>query len=124
MSTASLVLNQTYAALRKYGAKAILSRVETSGEPDPVTGDALATETTCQTFAVLDGSSQKGLGFKFGESLVQGGDMQVTIPAKGMSFEPKASDTFTVLSKVHKVVDVRPTYVGDVPVKFDLLIRR
>jgi len=116
----------TYAKLAGKGlaATAVLTRV-VPGAFDTTTGtNAAGTTTTSACFAVLDSSSLKTLGFKFGEGLVQGGEILATVPAKGLSFDPAAGDTLTTAGVPFVVIDVQPTYAGDVAVMFSCLVRK
>ncbi len=120
----SLVLNQAYAVMKRYGAKAMLTRT-TLGAYDPESGTTgTGTTQSSGTFAILDATSLQALGFKFGNGLVRTGDLMATIPAKGLAFEPLALDGLTLPMGVFTVVDVRPTYAGATPVTYALLVRR
>lgn len=118
-----MALGQAASTIKRYGAAATLAR-STPGLHDAASGaPALATTTSTATSAVLDASSLKTLGFKFGDGLVQGGDLQATIPAKGLDFNPQPGDVLTVDSSPYRVAAVRPTYSGATPVMFELLLR-
>ena len=66
----------------------------------------------------------RGLGFKFGHDLIQGGEIQATIPAKGLAITPAPGDKLTVGAVTYSVVDVRPIYVMDQVATYELLVRR
>lgn len=119
-------VGSTFAKLSTKGlaAPAVLTRT-THGAHNSATGaPAAGTTTNCACLAVLDSSSLKTLGFVFDSNLVQGGDIQALIPAKGLTFDPLPGDTLTIGAVVYIVVDVKPTYAGSVPVMFGLLVRK
>lgn len=124
MSLASLTVNQVYSAIKRAGAKVVLTRTTPgAGFPDPVTNEIPSTTQTVSTYAIPDASSLQGLGFKFGQDLIQGGEIQLSIPAKGLTFEPEAGDKIEFRAKTYTVKGSKPTFYGDTPVKFDLLVR-
>lgn len=96
---------------------------KTPGTYDPATGTSSVTTTTSACKAVLDATSIRSLGFKFGEGLVQAGDLMATIPSKGLAFNPAAGDTLTLTVGTFTLVSVSPTYAGSVPVMFACLVR-
>ena len=100
-----------FAGLGDLAAPATLTRT-VPGAYDPVTGtNGASTVTNCSVKAVLDGASQKSLGSKFGEGLVQGGDLQ-------------ADDVLTVNGWGYAVIAVRPTFAGSVAVLLSILVRK
>lgn len=113
-----------FAGLGSLAASATMTR-ETLGEYDPATGGPTpGTTTTATVWAVLDASSLRTMGFKFGEGLVQAGDIEALIPAQGLTFNPDAGDKLTVGGVSYTVIQARPTYEGAVPVVWSLLVRR
>lgn len=123
MTLATTLQATAVRALKAYGALGTLTRV-TEGTFDPSTGTSSAgTTLTAQVPAMLDASSFRTLGFKFGEALVQGGDLMATV-AGGLTFEPAPGDTLTVPQGVFSVVATRPAYLGADAVTWELLVRR
>ena len=120
---AGTVSAQATAAIKHYGAAGTLKQ-SVPGVFNPATGTTTPTVTTCAVSAVLDGSSQKGLGFKFGEGLVKAGDLKALIGAKGLTFTPAPGNDLTVGTITYKVIAAMPTYVMGQPVTWDLLVRR
>jgi hypothetical protein len=125
MSLDSLIVNQianSYKLLK--AASATITRT-TLGAIDPSTGEPSTTATqSYSTRCKLDATSLKTLGFRFGDGLVQGGDIQISIPAKGVSFAPRAGDTATTKSVVYVVIDVRPSYApGGAETEYNCLVR-
>ena len=115
-----------YATLARKGlaASATLTRT-VPGAYDPATGTNTAgTTTTSAPLVTLDGSSKTSLGFKFGESLVQTGDLLASFPAKGLAFDPAAGDKLTVGGVAYTVIHPKPTYAGSIPVLWEALVRR
>ncbi len=105
-------------------ATATLTRT-TPGAYDPVSGtDSGGTTVTSTALAVLDSSSLQTLGYVFGDGLVQTGDIQATLPAKGLTFDPAPGDVFTAASMTFRVIGTKPTYAGSVPVMWNLLVRK
>ena len=125
MSIATTVLNQVYSAIKRAGAPVVITRTTPgAGFPNPVTGDLpVGTPVIVNTFAAPDASSLQSLGYKFGQDLVKGGEIQLSIPAKGMTFEPAAGDKITFRGSVYTIKDSKPTFYGATPVKFDLLVK-
>jgi hypothetical protein len=111
--------------ITEYGTPAVLTQV-TPGAYDPATGTTAAgTTTNTNVSAVLDATSLKTLGYKFGEGLVQGGDIEATIPGKSINGHPPLpQDTLTFNGWPWVIVGVRPTYSGGVAVSYQLLVRR
>lgn len=122
MSLATLAQNQAAMAINRYGAIATLAQV-TPGTYDPSTGTTPDSTVTTPTRAILDASSLAGLGAKFGADLVRSGDLKATIPAKGLTSDPKGGDQLTVRGSTLAVVAVRPLFVGASPVTYELLVR-
>ena len=117
-------VGDAFAGLGELAATATITRV-TPGAYVPATGlNATGTTTTCNCVAVLDSTSLKGLGFKFGEGLVQSGDIEALVPAKGLSFDPLPGDIITAAGIQFTVVSVRPAYAGSVAVMFACLVRK
>lgn len=115
-----------YAALARKGlaASATLTRT-VSGAYDPATGTNTAgTTTTSACLVTLDGSSRTTLGFKFGEALVQTGDLLASFPAKGLAFNPVPGDTLTVGGVTYTVIQPKPTFAGPIPVLWEVLVRK
>lgn len=119
MSLASMVQKQAQAALGRYGAPATLTHA-TPGAFDPATGTVTSTTTTASVRALLDASSLQGLGFKFGQDLVQGGDMKATVAG----VIPEPGDTLAMAMGTFTVIAVRPSYVGDQAVMCECLVRK
>lgn len=104
-------------------APAVLTRT-THGAHNSATGTpAAGTTTNCNCLAVRSADA-KGLGFLFGESLVQGGDEKALVPAKGLTFDPLPGDTLTMGGVPWVVIASQATYAGAVPVMFSLLVRK
>ena len=124
MSLATIFLGQSANALKAHGAPATLTRI-TPGKQDVTTGAPTQGITdSSSTYAVLDASSTKRLGFVFSEGLIQKGDILAKIPAQGLDFEPLPGDVLTVRSIIYRVVDVRPDFYQATPVMFSLLVRK
>lgn len=105
--------------IKEYGTPATLSHT-TPGAYDPATGGVPSTVTTTSCNAVLDAASLKTLGFKFGEALIQGGDIQASVSGA----LPVPGDTLTVPAGIFTVIDVRPVYSGSVVVMSECLVRQ
>ena len=117
-------VGDVYAGLGELAAPAVLSHT-TRGVHNSATGTpGVNTITTCNTLAVLDATSMRGLGFKYGEGLVQGGDIDALVPGKGLTFTPQPGDLITVAGTQYTIVTVRPTYAGAVAVTHSLLVRK
>lgn len=115
-----------YATLARKGlaASATLTRT-VPGAYDPATGTNTAgTTTTSACLVSLDGSSLASLGFKFGEGLVQAGDLLASVPAKGLTFQPGPGDKLTIGTAIYTVVQSKPTYAGHLPALWEMAVRR
>ena len=124
MSRLLNTVSGVFAKLGGLAASATITRT-VAGAYDPVTGGPTpGSTTTINTKAVLDGSGTKALGFRYGEGLVQTGDLEAMIPAAGLSFAPAAGDSLTVGVVAFTVIAARPTYEGSMPVLWQLLVRR
>ena len=108
--------------LGELAATGTLTR-KTLGTYDPATGGSLATTTTSPCKCVLDASSLKTLGYKFGEGLVRGGDLLALIPNSGLTFEPAAGDTLTLAVGTFNVIGNHPVYGGASVLLHQLLVR-
>ena len=120
MSLASTVTKSAARAVKAYGAKGTLTHV-TPGGYDPTTGTttgAVTTVTPCS--AVLDSTSLKTLGYKFGDGLVQAGDVLALVAG----ILPVAGDILAVATGSFVVISSRPTFLGDAVVVTDCLVRR
>jgi hypothetical protein len=124
MSRLLNTVSGVFAKLGGLAATATITRT-VAGAYDPVTGGPTPGSTTAiSTKAVLDGSGTKTLGSRYGEGLVQTGDLEAMIPAAGLTFDPAAGDSLTVGGVAYVVIDARPTYEGATPVLWQLLVRR
>jgi hypothetical protein len=124
MSRLLNTVSGVFAKLGGLAASATITRT-VAGAYDPVTGGPTPGSTTAiSTKAVLDSTSLRTLGFRYGEGLVQTGDMEAMIPAAGLTFDPAAGDSLTVGGVAYTVIGARPTYEGATPVLWQLLVRR
>ena len=124
MSRLLNTVSGVFARLGGLAASATITRT-VAGAYDPVTGGPTTGSTTAiNTKAVLDASSTKALGSRYGEGLVQTGDLEAMIPAAGLTFDPAAGDSLTVGGVAYVVIGARPTYEGSTPVLWQLLVRR
>ena len=124
MSRLLNTVSGVFARLGGLAASATITRT-VAGAYDPVTGGPTTGSTTAiNTKAVLDGSGTKALGSRYGEGLVQTGDLEAMIPAAGLTFDPAAGDSLTVGGVAYAVIAARPTYEGATPVLWQLLVRR
>jgi len=114
---------QSYRLLK--AASAVLSR-NVLGAIDPATGKSVSSSTlTCSTLCKLDSTSIKTLGYKFGDGLVQGGDIMASIPSKGLTFSPQPGDFLTVLNWPYVVIETRPEFApGGSVCEWNLLVRK
>ena len=118
MSLAGTVQNAAARALKAYGASGTLTHT-VPGAYDPTTGGTTASTTTRSVNALLDASSLVGLGHKFGQDLVQAGDLKATITGTA-----EAGDVLTISLGAFTVKAVQPVYVRDVAVMSECLVRR
>lgn len=118
MSLAGTVLASASRALKTYGAKGTLAH-SVAGPYDPATGGTSVVTSYRNVNALLDASSLAGLGYKFGQDLVQAGDLKATITGTA-----EVGDVLTLAAGTFTVKAVQPSYVGDVVVTSDLLVRR
>jgi hypothetical protein len=125
MSLDALLLNQTAMAYRQAGAASGTLTKTTRGLEDPATGQATTTTQTASVLCMKDATSMRGLGFKYGEDLVKGGDIDISVPAKGLSFAPEPGCLLTTGGDTFRVISVRPTFgPGNTPVLYGLLVRQ
>ena len=102
--------------IRKFGAPAVLT--STTSTYDPATGSASGTSTTQAVPAVV---------FDYPAGMIDGttiraGDKQAFVSTVGVT-PPKAADSFTWGSLVHKVVTVKPLAPALVNVLYELQLR-
>lgn len=115
---------QAYQAIKAYGAPVTLQRTA-PGVYNPTTGTGgTPTVTTTGTFGILDTTSIKTLGFKYGDDLVRSGDIQITIPAKNLTFAPELGDTLVTPQWPYIIAGIRPVYSGSVAVIYECLGRK
>lgn len=117
MSLGTLALNQVTGSLKRYGCRVVVTHISKCSGPD---GSSDTTQTVI-TSGAMDASSASGLGYKFGQGLVQGGDHKLTLPG---NVAVSTGDTLQALGSIWKVISIQPVYVGDVQVSQDLLVRR
>ena len=124
MSRLLSTVSGVFAKLGGLAASATITRT-VLGAYDPVTGGPTpGSTTTINTKAVLDATSLRTLGLRYGEGLVQTGDIEAMIPAAGLTFDPAAGDILTLGGVTYTVIGARPTYEGATPVIWNLLVRR
>ena len=119
MSLAATLQKTAQKALKSYGAKGTLTHT-TPGAYDPATGTTSNVQTVTPCSALLDSSSLKTLGFKFGDGMVQAGDIMATVSG----VVPVPGDVLAVAIGQFNVIDVRPQYVGSDVVMAQCLVRR
>jgi len=54
---------------------------------------------------------------------IERGDIQIGLPAQGLTFEPKTTQTVVVAGKTWQVVEVLPIYSGELPALYILNLR-
>ncbi|BDU76299.1 hypothetical protein [Mesoterricola sediminis] len=127
MNLDPLLVSQVHKAYVLTGApKGAITR-KVKGEIDPGQGEPVSVTTlTAAPLYREDSTSLKTLGSKFGEDLVLGGDVQISIPAYKLAFRPEAGDRFSYADGASRaIVDVRPSYApGGTPTEYSLLVRR
>jgi hypothetical protein len=125
MSLAAMVQTQVYNAIKRVGAPVTIARdVPGDGFPDPATGEAPAGQTlTSASFAVANASTIR-MGYKFGPDLVMSGDIELDVPAKGLTFEVGIGDQITFRNVPYTVKLSQPNFYGETPVLFALLVKR
>ncbi len=55
---------------------------------------------------------------------VQAGDQKFMLSTDGLSIEPKVSDRLKIGEKTYQIVDVSPFAPGDVPIYYELQVRK
>lgn len=123
MTLASTVQSSAYRAVKTYGAKGTLTQI-TNGVYNPATGTTSPVTVIANVSALMDATSLKTLGFKFGDGLIQSGDIQATIAAKGLPFVPGLGNVLAVPQGTFTVRDSRPEWIGADAVIYNLLVRR
>lgn len=110
-------------AIGQYG-KTITYRAMSQGAYNPATGTATqaSVDTSCK--GVVDTSSSRALGFKFGEGLVQGGDVLVLLAAATLPSTPAPGDLVTIDGFDWVVIANRPTWSGDQIALHEVLVRK
>lgn len=108
--------------LAKFGKAMTLTRA--AGTYDLATGTT--TPGTPQTASVngYPDATYRKLGQTYGAELVQAGDLDVMVAAKGLAFTPAPGDQLSWGSEVYKVQQVKPTYSGEQVALYNLLVRR
>lgn len=119
MSLAATLQKTAQKALKSYGAKGTLTHT-TPGAYDPATGTTSNVQAVTPCSALLDASSLKTLGFKFGDGLVQAGDIMATVSG----VVPVPGDVLAVAIGSFSVKDVRPQYLNADVVMCQCLIGR
>ncbi len=83
------------------------------------------TPTVTPIQVVLDSTSIKTLGYKYGEQgLIQVGDIEAHIPAKGIPSQVMPGDVVGVGDTNYRVVLVRPSFAGATPVLYSCVVRK
>lgn len=96
--------------IAKFG-KAVSYVSVTDGAYDPETGSVTPVETANSIKALIESYSLRGDGFTSG--LIREGDRKITFAASGIAFTPKAGDKVTFDSETFAVLNVGPTYSGE-----------
>lgn len=125
MSLGTLTQKQAKNAISRYGAPVTISR-PILGDQDPTLGGPSWTETSeFSASALMDFTSTRKLGLLFGSGgLVQSGDGLADVYASNLPFEPAPGDVLTFRDTPYTIVEVRPTFVGELPVLFSCLVRK
>jgi hypothetical protein len=104
--------------INEYGKPIVVRK--TVSDHDPATGKVTHTHTDISTKGVIEGYSAKTLMATggTGTSLVQVGDLSVTIPAEafGDGEDPEPADTIffdSTSGAEHTIVTVEPVYTGE-----------
>lgn len=92
----------------------------TPGAYNPTTGEA-APISTVYSVRATKGTPAPGLNFVGGE-LVRAGDISLMFAAPWWT--PAPGDRVSILGDTYAVAGVRSTWGGDVPVMYELLVRR
>lgn len=104
-------------------ATVTITRTTKGTDYDPATGSSPESKAT-QTIKAKFDSAWRTLGYKFGPDLVKTGDIAVTVPALGLTFDPSQGDKLTSGPNTYTVVDVRPSFApGGLPTEFTMLVR-
>lgn len=107
-------------AIGQYG-KTITYRAMSQGAYNPATGTATQASVDTPCKGILDGSK---LGYKFGEGLVQGGDVSVLLAAAALPSTPAPGDLVTIDGFDWVVIANRPTWSGDQIALHEVLVRK
>lgn len=107
-------------AIGSYG-KAMTFLAVTQGAYSVATGTAAQSSVDTACRGVVDGSR---LGFKFGEGMVQAGDLSVLLAASSLPSTPAPGDLLTIDGHNWHVVANRPTWSGDQIALHEVLVRR
>lgn len=110
-------------AIGQYG-KSVVYRAMTQGAYNTATGTAPQSSVDTPCRGVVDTQSLRTLGFKFGEGMVQNGDVLVLVAAAALPSTPAPGDRVTIDSFDWTVVANRPTWSGDQIALHELLVRR
>ena len=96
--------------ITKFG-KAVSYVSVTDGVYDPATGAVSPTEVSSSIKALIVSYSLRGDGFTSG--LIREGDRKITFAASGIVFSPKVGDKVSFDSETFAVLNVSPTYSGE-----------
>jgi len=124
MSVASSVLD-LFANLGEFVVSGTLTQ-NSAGSYNVATGQQTGrTPTVTPIILFLDAVGMRGLGFKYGEQgLIQVGDIEATIPAKGIATPILPGDVVSANGTNYRVVLVRPTFTGATPVLYQCVVRK
>ncbi len=126
MSYDTLILNQIAQSYKLLDAPTGVLSHTTAGTYDPVSGGTTGgVTTTYNVQCKLDAGSFKRLGFKFGDGLVQGGMIEISMPAKGLAIKPLPGDLVTIGGTQYQVVANDPNFApGGTAVEYSLLVKQ
>jgi len=118
----STALNTASRLMAKFGKAMTLTR--RPGTYDPTTGMVSDTAPQVVTLNGLPDSTYRKLGQTYGSELIQSGDLDVLVAAKGLTLTPAPGDELSWGPEIYKVQLVKPTYSGEQVATYNLLVRR
>jgi len=102
-----------------YGKPVTLRR--TTSTYDPATGTTSTSTTNYSVNGVLEGYEDS----RIDGTVVQAGDLRVTIPAQNLAIAPSMeTDALVIGSGTWTLVNVRPTYSGEQVAIYELQVRQ
>lgn len=118
-------VSDLFAGLGEFAVAGTITQ-NSAGAYNPATGQQSGrTPTVTPIVVALSATSMKTLGFKYGQQgLIQVGDIEAFLPAKGITIEVMPGDVVSAGGTNYRIVLVRPEFTGATPVFYSCVVRK